>query len=286
MKIQRILPTLLFICVYLLSAAQSQLDVSKFDKQLRMDVANPNLSIHFPTGLIYEDTDGNSFANLSDHLLRIADQPYGYQIQTENVVFSELTKNTFSINHYDTPFDNVILLGPQQRAYWGPRDPVSPFYYDLKNFGDIYTVDLANRRMTELTENLDRGALRFYRYSNGLIYSHTLTIDAFGNPVWLAVSDRRAKENIKNSNSVLPRLVQLQLKDYNYKGVEEQTTGYIAQEVQKVFPNLVSEMDDGKLGVNYMGFSPLAVQAIKEQQDIIADLETRLKRVETLLAEK
>lgn len=283
---QRILPIFASLIFSISVIAQSPLEVEQFDKRLNMVVADPNFSIHFPTGLIYDDEDGNSFTNLSDYLLRIADKPFGYQIQNENVIYSQVTKNTFSINHYDTPFDNILLLGPEQRAHWGPRNPSSPWYYDLKTFGNMFTVDLADRKITELTEADGRGALRLYRYANGFIYYHTLTLNAAGVPVWVAVSDRQAKENITSSQNVLPRLIQLELKDYNYKGVNVTTTGYIAQEVQEVFPDLVSEMEDGRLGVNYMGFSPLAVQAIKEQQSIIDDLETRLKRVEELLSRK
>jgi len=283
MKIQKLFPFIIAMTITCISFAQSPLEVEQYDKRLSMDVAQPGVSIHFPTGLIYEDINENGFTNLSEYLLRIADKPFGYQVQTENVIYSQMTKNTFSINHYDTPWDNILLLGPEKRASWEPRNPASPWYYDLKTFGNMFTVDIADRKLTELREESERGAIRFYRYANGFIYYHTLTLNAAGNPVWLAASDRHAKENIKNSQNILPRLIQLELKDYNYKGVETPTTGYIAQEVQDVFPDLVEEMEDGRLGVNYMGFSPLAVQAIKEQQKIIEGLESRLKKVEELL---
>jgi len=264
----------------LIIISQSPLEVEQHDKRLSMNVANPNFSIHFPTGLIYEDVDGTGFTNLSDNLLRIADKPFGYQIQTENVTYTEMTKNSLSINHYDTPHDKVLHLGPQRRGFWGPRKLASPYYHDFNTFGHIYNIDMAARRLTELRDQSGTGALRFYRYSDGYVYYHTLTINDQGNPVWMAVSDRHAKENITDSSGILNRLIKLQLKDYNYKGNEISTTGYIAQEVQKVFPDLVSEMEDGRLGVNYMGFSPLSVQAIKEQQEIINDLEARLKKIE------
>jgi len=286
MNTLRLLPILTSFIFSIAAIAQSPLEVEQFDKRLNMVVADPNVSIHFPTGLIYDDEDGNSFTNLSDYLLRIADKPYGFQYQGENVIYSEVTKNSFSINHYDTPHDNTILVGPQARAQWAPRNPSDPWYYDLKTMGNVFNVDFSDRKLTELREEAGRGALRLYRYANGFIYYHTLTLNAAGVPVWIAVSDRRAKDNITDSGGVLARLIQLELKDYIYKGADLKTTGYIAQEVQEVFPELVSEMDDGRLGVNYMGFSPLAVQAIKEQHEIIEDLEDRLKAVEELLVIK
>ena len=261
------------------------LEIEQYNKRLNLRIANPGISVHFPTGLIYEDISGAAFSNLSDTHLRIADAPIGFQVTNENVIYSQLTKNALSINHYDNPFDNLFLLGPSQRAYWGPRNTADafPLEYDLKTFGRVYTVDIANRRLTELRDHAGTGALRLYRYSNGFGYHHTLTINAAGNPSWIHVSDRRTKENIVNTEQVLPKVRQLQLKKYNYIGNENETTGFIAQDVQTVFPDLVSEMEDGRLGVNYLGFSPLAIQAINEQQDIILSLEYRLAELEKLV---
>lgn len=288
MKSKRILPLLLFSIITYFSYSQSYpLEIEQFNKKLDLRIANPDFSIHFPTGLIYEDTDGDAFTNLSDNHLRIADGPFGFQIQTENVVFSQLTKNAFSINHYDTPWDNIFLIGPSQRAYWGPRNPgdMYPLQYDLKTYGNIFNVDISDNKLVELRDNSGTGAVRLYRYSNGFIYHHTLTINAAGNPVWLHVSDRRMKENIVNTKKVLPRILDLQLKKYNYIGNDNETTGFIAQDVQKAFPDLVAEMEDGNLGVNYLGFSPLAIQAITEQQEIIDTLTERISKLEEIVDE-
>jgi hypothetical protein len=53
-------------------------------------------------------------------------------------------------------------------------------------------------------------------------------------------------------------------------------TGFIAQDVQKVFPDLVSEDADGKLAIDYFGLIPVLVEAIKEQQ---AEIEALKKQV-------
>ncbi len=53
-------------------------------------------------------------------------------------------------------------------------------------------------------------------------------------------------------------------------------TGFIAQDVQKVFPDLVSKDADGKLAIDYLGLIPVLVEAIKEQQ---AEIETLKKQV-------
>lgn len=49
--------------------------------------------------------------------------------------------------------------------------------------------------------------------------------------------------------------------------------GFIAQEVQTVFPELVDEDSEGYLSVDYLGLIPVLVEAIKEQQIQIEELE-------------
>ncbi len=54
--------------------------------------------------------------------------------------------------------------------------------------------------------------------------------------------------------------------------------GHMAQEVQEVFPELVSPRagDEEHLSLNYMEMIPLLVQSIKEQQDIINGLKDEI----------
>ena len=258
------------------------LQIERYNKKLDLVIPNPFIIPEFPVGLIYQDTTGSAFTNLSDRLLRIADGPIGFQFLPNNIVYSEMSKNSFSINHFQGVF-SPISIGPSQRAFWGPRNVQSPYEYDLNTFGDIYNKNISNNRLTVLTESNGRGALRFYRYSGGFVYYSQLTMTAAGAPQWTAVSDRRVKTNIVNADPILSRLRQMKLKNYKYKGSDLPTRGFIAQEVQAVFPDLVSELDNGMLGVNYMGFGPIAIQAINEQQEYIETLEERIEKLERLI---
>ena len=61
-----------------------------------------------------------------------------------------------------------------------------------------------------------------------------------------------------------------------------------AQEIQKVFPELVSEDDNEMLAVNYQGLVPVLINALKEQQNEInrlKDQEKRIERLEKLVAQ-
>lgn len=103
---------------------------------------------------------------------------------------------------------------------------------------------------------------------------------------YTSASDRNLKKNIKpsQSNQVIEQLKQLNIVDYQFK---EQTDpriykGFIAQEVEKIFPHLVyAPMDsDSFYSMDYTGFGIVAIQAIQEQQKIIEDLIQRIEVLE------
>lgn len=106
-------------------------------------------------------------------------------------------------------------------------------------------------------------------------------------------SDRRLKTNIMSLGPVLESVNQLRPTTYSYKADEKKKTtlGLIAQEVQPLFPELVSNTgEENMLGLDYGAFSIVAIKAIQEQQTImdkqaekISELEQRLLRLEEKL---
>ena len=95
-------------------------------------------------------------------------------------------------------------------------------------------------------------------------------------------SDARLKSNIISLGSTLPKLLQIDGKSYEMKG--KQKIGVLAQEIQEVFPVLVSEDDNEMLAVNYQGLVPVLINALKEQNKIIKSQDLRLSKIEKLLA--
>jgi hypothetical protein len=94
-------------------------------------------------------------------------------------------------------------------------------------------------------------------------------------------SDKRLKSNIKNSNYGLKEVLKLEPVSYtkkfslndNEKG-EVKEIGFIAQDLQKVIPDLVTENGTDKLlAVNYTSLIPILVKAIQEQQIEIEKLK-------------
>ena len=52
--------------------------------------------------------------------------------------------------------------------------------------------------------------------------------------------------------------------------------GMIAQDVEKVLPEVVATREDGFKAVRYEKMVPLLIEAIKDQQEQIKDLQSRL----------
>ena len=98
-------------------------------------------------------------------------------------------------------------------------------------------------------------------------------------------SDARLKSNIVSLGSTISKLLQIDGKSYEMRG--KQKIGVLAQEIKKVFPELVTKDENENLAVNYQGLVPVLINALKEQQaeiDRIKTQEERLDRLERLFA--
>ena len=91
------------------------------------------------------------------------------------------------------------------------------------------------------------------------------------------LSDRRLKENLRPITKTIEKLQQL--KGYTYNLItdadDNREYGLMAQDVQKVFPEMVKIADEktGYLGVSYIQLVPVLLEATKEQQTVIEDLQ-------------
>jgi hypothetical protein len=53
--------------------------------------------------------------------------------------------------------------------------------------------------------------------------------------------------------------------------------GYLAQELEKIFPDLVSQDSAGYYGVNYIGLIPVIIEALKDQKLTIENLQKEIQ---------
>jgi hypothetical protein len=104
-------------------------------------------------------------------------------------------------------------------------------------------------------------------------------------------SDVRFKKNILPISGALEKVLKVsgnsfefrndEFKDYHF--AEGKQYGFIAQELEKEFPEVVKTESDGYKSVNYNGMIPVLLEAIKEQQKVIERLKTDNENLNTRL---
>jgi hypothetical protein len=100
----------------------------------------------------------------------------------------------------------------------------------------------------------------------------------------ISTSDKRFKQDIFTVDNALSKVLQLRGVNYYWRNNEfpnrgfddKLELGFIAQEVEAVIPEIVSEIGDGYKGVEYSKLVALLVEAIKEQQAIIDGQKTEM----------
>lgn len=109
---------------------------------------------------------------------------------------------------------------------------------------------------------------------------------------YYTTSDSTLKENVEKIENVLEKIKKIQgvrytLKDEAVKNVPEKLRsqyqipeiGFLAQEVQRVFPEVVIEDVNNKLAISYSRMVPVLLEAIKEQQK---ELESNTQKIQDL----
>jgi hypothetical protein len=95
-----------------------------------------------------------------------------------------------------------------------------------------------------------------------------------------AFSDITVKKEVKRIENAIDKVKELN--GYTYVRTDDETgtrrAGVIAQEVQKVLPEVVSANPDGTLNVAYSNMVALLIEAVKEQQKEIDELKKLLKK--------
>ena len=108
---------------------------------------------------------------------------------------------------------------------------------------------------------------------------------------FLSCSDVRYKKDFFHIDHSLESILSLNGVYYHWRSDEfpdmqfsnERQIGFSAQEVEKLFPEIVKTDANGYKSVDYGRLTPVLVEAVKEQQQKIDNLEKQLNEVKALL---
>ena len=89
-----------------------------------------------------------------------------------------------------------------------------------------------------------------------------------------SLSDRKLKTNIEPIQNPIETVKQIRGVTFDWKNTNRSSAGVVAQEIEKVLPQLVN--GDETKSVNYNGLIGLLIECVKEQQKEIDELKKRL----------
>ncbi len=147
-------------------------------------------------------------------------------------------------------------------------------YYNSTGHGNVFLGNAAGY--------FETGSNKLYISNNAftpLIYGEFDNKIVKINGTLVMASDARLKRNVEPLPSTLGRVMQLRGVSYEWKDLPQEGRGFggekeiglIAQEVEKVFPELVHTDGEGFKSVEYDTLVPVLIEALKEQQKKIAD---------------
>ena len=185
------------------------------------------------------------------------------------------------INAYTEP----SVTGARIRTYYGaPRITSTP---------TLTMAGSSDNAFTEITKGgfqvatTDTKLVRIPTATTGDALSVTGSISATGNITAFATSDERLKENIIEINKPLDKINEIKGVFFNWKEGHEdihqfkgEDIGVIAQDVEKVVPHITNiNSVNGYYGVRYEKLTPLLIEAIKELNKKVDELQEEIKRL-------
>ena len=148
------------------------------------------------------------------------------------------------------------------------------------NFPGVYAYSDTNNGIFAHSDSGYAGYFDGDTYINGALHYNALSQN----------SDARYKQNIRTLPNALDTVLALRGVSYDWRQNEfpqmkfdkARQIGFIAQEIEKVVPELVSKDRQGMRSVAYTGVIPILVEAIKDQQKQIDTLKAQNKQLTSL----
>jgi len=243
----------------------------RFRSSAGADVFYINQSGHIFTPIMYDSNDTGWYVDPTGFLRISALQSIG-------------TSGNWNTDFTNTPANGLRYTGDLNS---GTNCPTGGGWWFLQNYrhsnsSNFWGVQVAwgwedrsNRLFTRNVSGGSFGTWHEYLSTTGATFSGSLTMS--GNIT--AYSDLKLKNDIQIIDNAIDKIKQIRGVTFTRNDLEDKErrySGIIAQEVEKVLPEVVFEDKDGFKNVAYGNMVGLLIEAIKEQQAQIDELKRRV----------
>jgi len=176
--------------------------------------------------------------------------------------------SSFTLNVYAPAFSGAfvsILAGRTALVF----SPDGANMYEAPNNYVLRTGDTMTGALALPSNGLNVGSGQL-QVSGGNVFSSG-SFQANANVT--ALSDERVKEDVETIEDALDKVLAMRGVRYRRTDIGETQVGVISQEVQKIVPEAVVESDDGMLHVAYGNLVGVLINAIKELEERVRQLE-------------
>ena len=184
---------------------------------------------------------------------------------------------TITLGHYS----DVGLYHEKGTGIYGPKGrPITPkkgkYLVFTGKDGNNFNTD---SHMTTIINNLNGKFVKIGTEASTNSGTVKISGEVWATNGFYEKSDKRLKENIKSINEPLDKILSIPTVKFNFKDNDELKVGTIAQEVESIFPELVTEDERGIKAVDYSKLSIVAIAAIKELVNKVNDLEDKINKL-------
>lgn len=212
--------------------------------------------------------------------------------------FGTKSKNTFWGEYGNTDSDQLWFQGKlgYYLTYGEQASSVVSYYDPAKNSNFVFNTNLrvngvnitSDARMKDNIQPIENPIDVLSRV-DGVSYTYRLSE---------VQKNRKSEENAfpetseTMANEVNEALTEKELRDEQIKKEierreEEEANrrriGFMAQDIQKVLPELVQTDEKGVMSIDYIGFIPLIVESLKQMQQTIQDQQKEIETLQSFL---
>ena len=253
------------------------IDISGDTGTNALKITGPSMSIYdYATGVRYSNISGAS----GNFDIQLGDKFLSASAGTYDTDINKCSTWVLKVNTGTT--NNTLAVG--NHTHSGTYLTLEDYEIDRKNIYDAIT-DSEGVTLTSVTGKTY--LIGCSGKTGELIRSlHTSTTDIYmeGGEVY-AASDERLKDFGDNISVDFEKLLSIPKVYYTWKNDESKNNmiGTSAQKLKEIYPELVSENEDGKMAVSYEKLSIIALAAVDKLHKENEELKDRLKRIEEKL---